>query len=72
MFTDVVMPGRMDGLKLARCVRKRWPAVQLVVASGAMLVCADDLPAGARVFHKPYGAAAIVSAVTEMLQGPLH
>lgn len=31
IFTDINMPGSMDGLKLAHCVRGRWPPVEIIV-----------------------------------------
>ncbi len=34
MFTDIDMPGSMDGLKLATAVRDRWPPVKIIVTSG--------------------------------------
>jgi len=34
VFTDIQMPGSMDGLKLARFVRDRWPPIKLVATSG--------------------------------------
>src|SRR5213080_323072 len=34
VFTDVRMPGSMDGLKLAHAVRDRWPPVHIVATSG--------------------------------------
>ena len=34
LFTDVNMPGSMDGLKLAHAVRNRWPPIKIVVVSG--------------------------------------
>ena len=30
VFTDIQMPGSMDGLKLARAVRGRWPPIKIV------------------------------------------
>lgn len=41
MFTDVDMPGSMDGLKLSAAVRDRWPPVRIVVTSGPPRGCAD-------------------------------
>ena len=35
VFTDIDMPGSMDGLKLAHYVRGRWPPIKLIVASGS-------------------------------------
>ena len=34
VFTDIHMPGTMDGLKLAHYVRGRWPPVKLIITSG--------------------------------------
>lgn len=52
VFTDVNMPGSMDGIKLAHYIRDRWPPVQLIVASGMTIVEEGHLPAGARFFSK--------------------
>src|SRR3954449_1021780 len=46
VFTDIQMPGSMDGLKLARAVRDRWPPVQIVATSGHYAFHEGDLPAG--------------------------
>jgi len=45
VFTDVQMPGSMDGLRLAHAIRDRWPPVELIVTSGRAHIPADDLPA---------------------------
>ena len=34
VFTDIDMPGSMDGLKLARAIRDRWPPIELILTSG--------------------------------------
>ncbi|HEV7283761.1 MAG TPA: response regulator, partial [Kaistia sp.] len=34
LFTDIDMPGSMDGIRLAHAVRERWPPVKLVLVSG--------------------------------------
>ena len=54
VFTDVHMPGSMDGLKLAHAVRDRWPPIKIIVTSGRERVAVQDLPAGGRFFAKPY------------------
>ncbi len=46
VFTDVHMPGSMDGLKLAHAVRDRWPPIKLIVTSGQMMVSEGELPIG--------------------------
>ena len=54
LFTDVEMPGSMDGLKLAHYVRGRWPPVKIIVTSGRMSLGDDDMPTGSFFFDKPY------------------
>ena len=53
VFTDIQMPGSMDGLKLARAVRGRWPPIKIVATSGRVQVGSTDLPEGGRVLPKP-------------------
>jgi CheY-like chemotaxis protein len=67
VFTDVDMPGTMDGIRLAHHVRDRWPAVLLIVASGKMVVELALLPGGTRFFRKPYSDDVLVEAMTGML-----
>jgi two-component system, response regulator PdtaR len=57
VFTDVQMPGSMDGLKLARFIRDRWPPIRFLATSGLVRVGADDLPAGSVFPPKPYRGA---------------
>ena len=54
VFTDINMPGSMDGLKLAHAVRNRWPPIKIIVTSGRNRVTEQDLPEGGRFFAKPY------------------
>jgi CheY-like chemotaxis protein len=67
VFTDVEMPGSMDGLRLAHYIRERWPPVQMLVASGKAIVAERDLPDGARFFGKPYRDHLIANAIREMI-----
>jgi CheY-like chemotaxis protein len=46
IFTDIHMPGSMDGLKLAHAVRHRWPPIKIIVTSGRELLTERDLPEG--------------------------
>jgi CheY-like chemotaxis protein len=66
VFTDIQMPGSMDGLKLAAFVRWRWPPIEIIVASGQMEVTAADLPARGRFFRKPYNSQHIIDALQGM------
>ncbi len=66
VFTDIQMPGSMDGLRLAHAVRDRWPPVELLVTSGRRHVGADDLPDRGRFMAKPYDGATLAQAFQEM------
>lgn len=66
LFTDIDMPGSMDGLRLSRAVRDRWPPVKIVVTSGHRKVEITDLPDGS-VFHsKPYRHADVIASFREL------
>ena len=67
MFTDVDMPGGVDGLKLAASVRDRWPPITIIITSGHRAVDLDDLPVRARFMAKPYNPDAVVRSIREMV-----
>jgi CheY-like chemotaxis protein len=67
VFTDVQMPGTMDGIKLSYYIRNRWPPVKLIVASGKAILDESNLPEGSRFFPKPYSNHAIADAMASML-----
>jgi two-component system, response regulator PdtaR len=56
VFTDIEMPGTMNGLKLARFVRGRWPPIKIIATSGHVDVHIGDLPDGSVFLPKPYSA----------------
>lgn len=60
VFTDVTMPGSMDGIELAKQVRRRWPDIALVVTSGRAMCETRPLPSGVRFLHKPGDYAHVV------------
>jgi CheY-like chemotaxis protein len=66
VFTDIQMPGSMDGLKLAQFVRNRWPPIKIVATSGLVRVEDDDLPAGSVFLPKPYRDAELIAALREL------
>ena len=65
VFTDIHMPGSMDGLKLAHAVRNRWPPIKIVVTSGRGSITEQELPQGGRFFAKPYRPAQIRDTLRE-------
>jgi CheY-like chemotaxis protein len=71
LFTDIDMPGSMDGLKLAAAVRDRWPPIRIVVASGLRKINVDSLPADSRFFTKPYSVIEVAATMRSMVQAPL-
>jgi CheY-like chemotaxis protein len=54
VFTDINMPGSMDGLKLAHFIRGRWPPVKLIITSGHSIPLTEDMPIGSVFVAKPY------------------
>jgi len=54
VFTDIDLPGTMDGVALAHYVRRRWPPTILYVSSGRVALDAIRLPSKAEFVPKPY------------------
>lgn len=67
LFTDIDMPGSMDGLQLSAFVRDRWPPVRIVVTSGHKLVDVVDLPDGGLFCAKPYDQVAVARSFREIM-----
>ncbi|MBR0950354.1 response regulator [Bradyrhizobium canariense] len=65
VFTDIQMPGSMDGLKLAR-VRPRPLAIKIVATSGHVRAVSDELPAGSVFLPKPYLGAELIATLRDM------
>jgi CheY-like chemotaxis protein len=69
VFTDIQMPGSMDGLKLARAVRGRWPPIKIIATSGHVDVSETDLPDGGRFLSKPYSSNEVADVLRELTGG---
>jgi DNA-binding NtrC family response regulator len=67
VFTDVDMPGAMDGLKLAAVVYAQSPQTKIIITSGHRNVKPSDIPAASRFVSKPYNPAIIAENLAEML-----
>ena len=67
IFTDIDMPGSMNGLELAAAVRDRWPPVKIIATSGHFKVHAGDLPSDARFISKPYQPTQVANAIRELV-----
>lgn len=68
VFTDIDMPGSMDGLKLAHAIRLRWPPVILIIASGRVIPRASDMPHGTVFIPKPYRHDRVLAEIAQALQ----
>jgi len=66
VFTDINMPGSMDGLKLAHYVRGRWPPIKLIITSGYPVPSGEELPEGAGYFTKPYQLEKVTRSIREI------
>ncbi|HLY80834.1 MAG TPA: response regulator [Caulobacteraceae bacterium] len=67
LFTDVNMPGELDGLGLARLAHDRWPRVRLLVTSGGARAGPEDVPDEGRFISKPYSLRRMCSLVDELV-----
>ncbi|UZF94706.1 response regulator [Bosea sp. NBC_00550] len=64
VFSDIEMPGgSMDGLKLIHAIRKRWPPVTLILASGRVSPRAEEMPSETVFLEKPYREDALLHAL---------
>jgi two-component system, response regulator PdtaR len=66
VFTDIQMPGSMDGLKLAHTAGAMWPPIKFIVTSGQAAIAEQNLPQGSRFIKKPYEPWQIASALREL------
>jgi CheY-like chemotaxis protein len=67
LFTDIEMPGRMNGLELARRVQHRRPRVRLLLTSGAVRIDPADMPDAGAFLRKPYSADAVARTIRRLL-----
>jgi CheY-like chemotaxis protein len=67
VFTDIQMPGSMDGLRLAHFVRHRWPPIKIIATSGHAQITEDDLPQGGRFLRKPYTPDEVARTIRELV-----
>ena len=68
LFTDVQMPGELDGVDLVTEVHRCWPDVLLLVTSGGVALKDEELPDDGRFVPKPYQASTLISQVREMIE----
>jgi two-component sensor histidine kinase len=67
LFTDIQMPGSMDGLKLAHAVHDRWPSIKIILVSGHVQPSHTERPADSRFFGKPLGVEQMITELQAMV-----
>lgn len=67
VFTDIDMPGSIDGLKLAAAVRNGWPPVRIIVTSGYPHIEMHELPLEGLFLKKPYDTNTVIRSIREMM-----
>src|SRR3979411_1782922 len=67
LFTDIQMPGSMDGLKLAYAVRERWPLIKIILVSGQLTLTDADKPINSRFYGKPLDVKHMIAELQDMM-----
>src|SRR5205085_1828684 len=67
LFSDIQMPGSMDGLKLAHAVHHRWPSIKIILVSGQVKVSDADTPTDSRFFGKPLEVKRMIAELQGMV-----
>lgn len=68
LFTDINMPGTLDGLDLARKVYALRPDIQLILTSGKMRPSEAEIPDHGKFFAKPYSG----QQVAQLIEATQH
>src|SRR5580698_3137480 len=67
LFTDIQMPGSIDGLKLAYAVHERWPLIKIILVSGQLKLTDEDKPVDSRFFGKPLDVKQMIGEMQDMI-----
>jgi CheY-like chemotaxis protein len=67
LFTDIQMPGSMDGLQLAHAVHERWPQLKIILVSGQLEVSGIQIPRDSRFFGKPLVSGQMIAEMQNMI-----
>lgn len=66
LFTDIRMPGSMDGLALAQLVHQRWPDMKILITSGDTFPRTAQIPDSGHFLAKPYRLEALQEEVSAL------
>jgi CheY-like chemotaxis protein len=67
LFSDIQMPGSMDGLKLAYAVHARWPSIKIILVSGQVSLSDADMPTDSLFFGKPLDVKQMIAELQAMV-----
>jgi two-component sensor histidine kinase/CheY-like chemotaxis protein len=67
LFTDIQMPGSIDGLKLAHAVHERWPLIKIILVSGQLTLTDADKPIDSRFYGKPLDVKHMIAELQDMI-----
>ncbi len=67
LFTDIQMPGEIDGLGLAHAVHDRWPPIKIILVSGQLKLADTDIPADSHFFGKPLAASEMIAEMQNLI-----
>ena len=67
LFTDITMPGDLNGLNLAHHVQRRWPQIALLITSGEKPPQREELPRDSRFMPKPYTSDHVEAQIRALL-----
>jgi len=67
LFTDIDMPGSMNGLDLAESVQQRWPHISLLISSAYHQPVQGQIPDDGRFVPKPYCSDDVVQQIRELV-----
>jgi two-component system, response regulator PdtaR len=68
LFTDVQLPGSLNGMELAREVHARWPNILLVITSGRERPTRAEIPDDGHFVAKPYSAEELLGQVNDLMR----
>jgi DNA-binding NtrC family response regulator len=69
VFTDVTMPGHLNGFDLAQIAKSLHPNISVIVTSGALPSGFSGLAPEARFLQKPYRMTGVIRLIHELTEG---
>jgi DNA-binding NtrC family response regulator len=72
VFTDVTMPGHLNGFDLAQIAKSLHPNISVIVTSGALPSGFSGLAPEARFLQKPYRMTGVIRLIHELPEGSSH